>query len=543
LDLPDEKSDEEETAASDAVRLFVERAQAINPDFSLDEYNAAAVAEICRRLDGLPLALELAAARTRLLGPEAMLSRIDQSLKLLTGGSRDVPERHQTLRAAIDWSYGLLTGPEKKLFVRMATFRGGCTLEAAEAVCNCQGDLDLIELMTSLLEKSLIKHDDRGGEPRFSMLRIVWEYARELLDASDEADSVKSDHAEFFLALISAAYEGLRSSGQVPWLERLESDHGNLRAALRWCLESDDAEAVAHAGWTIWLFWWLHSYLGEGRQLASDALERGGLSEIGRAKAMAVQGCMAFWQADYAEGVPLLVGALEVFSAEGDMAGVALCQLPLGFAEAAGGSADKAFERYNQSVRFFKEVGDDWGVAIAMNALCWAAVAADLPVTDDVFEEAVARAEKLGTELDLGMALRNLGARRSDQGFTDEARSLLTRSIRTLWRGYPRGGTLYAIDAVGEIAAKEGAADVAARLFAATARVRREAKTSIIPMFAPRYERYLTDLRADMGEEAFDDAWKRGGDLGMDGTVELALAWAEDELDDVAHEVVTGSGT
>jgi predicted ATPase len=540
LKLPEQQSSTEKTAGSDAVRLFVERAREIDHDFTLDESNAEVIAEICRRLDGLPLALELAAARTRLLGPEAMLGRLDTSLQLLTGGSRDVPERHQTLRAAIDWSYGLLTEPEKTLFRRMAAFQGGCTLEAAEAVCNYPDDLDLIELMTSLLEKSLIKHDEGGGEPRFSMLRTVWEYARELLEQNEDAHTVRSAHAKFYLELITASYEGLRSSGQVPWLDRLERDHDNLRAALRWCLDHDEAEAVAAAGWTIWLFWWLHSYLAEGRRLMSDALELGGLSEIGRAKALAGKGCMAFWQGDYAVGVPLLTAALETFRAEGDVAGVALCQLPLGFAEAAVGSSEAAWERYKESVRFFKEVGDEWGVAISLNAMCWAALAADLPVEDEEFDDAVARATKLGTELDLGMALRNLGAHRSDQGFTEEARHLLARSIRTLWRGYPRGGTLYAIDAVGEIATKENSPAIATRLFGATDAIRRSTNTSIMPMFAPRLERYLGALRTTLGTD-FDREWQHGQELGIQGAVELALAWAEGEINEVATGAATGS--
>jgi predicted ATPase len=536
LDLPPDEVSSEAAASYEAVQLFVERAAASNPDFELNARNAGAIMSICRRLDGLPLALELAAARIRLLQPEAILTRLDSSLQLLTGGSRDVPERHQTLRAAIDWSFGLLNDTEKKLFIRMGVFHGGCSLEAAEDVCNAPSDLDLLEVMTSLLEKSLIKHEMHAGEPRFTMLRTVWEYADELLARSEDVTNVRSAHAEFFLSLVAAAHEGLRSSGQTAWLARLETDHDNLRAAIKWCLENDAAEAAAEAGWTLWLFWWLDSHLAEARQLMHEVLEAGGKSELARAKAGAVKGFMAFWQTDYAEGVPLLASALEVFRDHEETSGMALCHLPLGFVEAATGATESARERFRQSIDNFKKAGDEWGVAISMNALCWTSTATGLERDDAIFEEALARAEALGTELDMGMALRNLGIHRGDQGRVAEAKDLLARALQTLWRGYVRGGTSYTVDGIAELAAAEGAHEVATRLLAATDAVREASGAPIIPMFAPRFGRAVDGLREAMGSEPFEAEWARGRTLGLNGAAKVALAWAQGDTKAVPED-------
>ena len=526
LGLPPHSGDLQPLAVSEAVRLFVDRARGTKSDFDLTEGNAAAVAEICRRLDGLPLALELAAARVRLLSPDAMLDRLDASLQLLTGGSRDVPERHQTLRAAIDWSFGLLTEDEKKLFVRLGVFRGGFTLDAAEAVCNAIGDLDLLDLMTSLLEKSLIKYDLRGIEPRFGMLQTVWEYAAEGLAGSADAASVRAAHTSFFMDQVAASYDGLRSSAQTEWMTKLEAENGNLRTAIRSCFDAGEIERVAEAGWTLWLFWWINAHLSEGRQLMNEALERGGMSELGHAKAAAVAGVMAFWQGDYGVAVPLLGSAVETMRNAGDKTGVALCQLPLGFVESAAGSVDAARARFEESISLFKEVGDDWGTVISLNAFCWTAIAVGHDIGDDVFEEAVERGRRLGTDLEYGMALRNFGGRLARTNRLEEARDLLARALAILWRGYIRGGSSYTIDAIAEIAAEEGEAVLATRLYGGVQGVRDATGAPIVPMLIPRHDAYIAKLRRDLGDDVFEREWATGVGLGLDATARLALDWA-----------------
>ena len=217
----------------EAVRLFVERARAVKPDFEVTNKSAPAVAEICVRLDGLPLAIELAAARTKLLPPQALLSRLSNRLKLLKGGARNLPARQQTLRATIGWSYNLLDEEEKTLFCKLSVFSGGSTLEAIEEICDPEGDIDILEGVDSLVEKSLLRQEEGAdGEPRFVMLETVHEYAREKLEESGQAEEVKRKHAEYFLALAQEANAGLRGPEAAKGLERLEVEHDNMRAAL-----------------------------------------------------------------------------------------------------------------------------------------------------------------------------------------------------------------------------------------------------------------------------------------------------------------------
>lgn len=529
LTVPDSTGGARTAANNEAVQLFVERAKAIDRGFRLSDENATAVAEICRRLDGLPLAIELAAARTRLLSPQAMLERLHSSLGFLTAGSRDAPERHQTLRAAIDWSVQLLEPDEKSLFVRMGVFKGGCTMDAAELVCNEQEDIDLFQCMASLIEQSLVVQDLSRGEPRYAMLATIAEYSREMLLLDAGSVAIRDAHAKFFMDLIAASHDGLRNSGQTAWLERLELDHDNLRAAMEWYLENERAEPVADAGWTLWLFWWLDSHLAEARRLMRATLDCADLSPEAKAKASACQGIMAFWQSDFGEGIPLLTSALQTFRNEGEMAGVALCQLPLAFAEAAMGDPESAGVRFKESIEHFVLAGDEWGAATAMNSLCWTSNAIDLGTAGEVYEEALARAEKLGTALDIGMALRNLGQHRTDEGRTEEAKDILARALRTLWRGYIRGGSSYTVEGIAEVAVIEGALDVATRLFSATDAVRTLTKAPMMPMFVPRNRRYLDMARDRLGSDGFDAAWESGRGLGLEAAAKIALEWADGE--------------
>jgi predicted ATPase len=265
----------EDLSQYEAVRLFIERAEAAKAGFEITSENASAVAEICARLDGLPLAIELAAARVKLLPPRAMLGRLGRRLKLLTGGARDLPERQRTLRGAIEWSHTLLDEGEKTLFYRMAVFSGGRTLEAVEAVCDAQGDLpiDALEGVSSLLDKSLLRQEEGpNGEPRFIMLETIHEYARERLQESGEAEEIGRAHAGYFLALAEEAELELTGSDQAEWLERLEVEHDNMRTALRWSLEGEDpglglglASALAH-------FWLVRGFWSEGRGWLEEVL-------------------------------------------------------------------------------------------------------------------------------------------------------------------------------------------------------------------------------------------------------------------------------
>ncbi|MDQ5852217.1 MAG: adenylate/guanylate cyclase domain-containing protein, partial [Chloroflexota bacterium] len=260
----------------EAVRLFIERAQAARADFTVTNENAPAVAEICARLDGLPLAIELAAARIRLFPPQALLQRMSSRLQLLTGGGRNLPARHQTLRATIEWSYSLLDQGEQALFARLGVFAGGCTLEAVEAVCNPEGDLavDMLEGVASLVDKSLLRQvEGPEGEPRFVMLETIHEYARERLAARGDGEAVRQRHAAYCLHLAEEAAPAVSETHEVTWLNRLEAEHDNLRAALAWSLGSTGDVALGmRLAAALADFWDSRMHMTEGRRWAAAAL-------------------------------------------------------------------------------------------------------------------------------------------------------------------------------------------------------------------------------------------------------------------------------
>ena len=313
LELPDPRRLPAVDALSQyaAVALFIQRALAVKPDFRVNNDNAPAVAEICVRLDGLPLAIELAAARIKLLPPQAMLARLGRRLELLRGGARDVPDRHQTLRHAIAWSYDLLEASEQVLFRRLAVFAGGCTLEAAEVVCQAVDDsaagpgqsLEVLDGVVSLVDKSLLHQEEQAsGEPRFGMLETIREYGLECLTASGEEHAIRRAHADYYLALVEAAEPALTGPEQATWLDRLETEHDNLRAALRWAEESGETGIGLRLAGALCQFWLGRSYLSEGRERLTRLLLLAGAfaGTTARAKALTGAGHLAHNLGDYA---------------------------------------------------------------------------------------------------------------------------------------------------------------------------------------------------------------------------------------------------
>ena len=281
LGLPDlrQPASVAEVAGSESVRLFVERAQAAAEDFEVNDENVEAVAEICVRLDGLPLAIELAAPRVRTLTPPALLRRLDQRLRLLTGGAQDVDERQRTLRGTIEWSYDLLLEQEKALFRRLGVFVGGCRLEAAEAVSdpNSSSGADVLDDLGSLVEKSLLRRrTDSDGEPRFLMLETIQEYALEQLESAREAETGRRLHAHWFAELAESLDAESRTGDQSASIARLDDDYPNLRAAIQWAREGGDGELLLRLGTALWAFWSTRGYIAEGRRALEDALELAG---------------------------------------------------------------------------------------------------------------------------------------------------------------------------------------------------------------------------------------------------------------------------
>ncbi len=354
-----------------ALRLFVERAQAVKPDFALSEGNAADVVAICRRLDGLPLAIELAAARVRVLPPAQLLVRLDHRLAILTGGARDLPARQQTLRATIAWSHDLLDRFEQTVFARLGVFSGGCSLEMAEAICSAAGglEIDLFDGIESLVQKSLLRQEEGPGEePRFTMLQGILEFAQERLQELPEAEAVFQAHADTFLALAeNADWDEMSRQGEL--LDRLEADHANLRQAIEFYEGKGErgtgqrvrlASALAH-------FWWVRGHLTEGRRVLESAITAQG--EIGASdRAAALSGAAllaeAQWELDRARELHL--EALSLDRTTGDAKGAARSLTGLGLIARHGGDLDSARALHQEALDVWRATGDHAGTAGAL---------------------------------------------------------------------------------------------------------------------------------------------------------------------------------
>jgi predicted ATPase/class 3 adenylate cyclase/DNA-binding CsgD family transcriptional regulator len=374
MSLPDLKNlpDLATLSFNAAVALFLQRAQAIKPDFQLTNANARAIVEICARLDGLPLAIELAAARVKLLPPQALLSRLDQRLSILTGASRDAPARQQTLRNAIAWSYNLLNEAEQKLFRRLSVFVGGFTLEAAEAVCDAPENVErageALELLSSLIDKSLLRQAEQEGEElRFIMLETIREYGIERLVAHAETGVAQQAHAEYYLALAERAESELAGSHQVVWLERLEQEHDNLRAALQWLLEQGEAGQSTVNGWEMALrlgaaleqFWLVRGHYTEGRTFLERALAgHEGATKAVQAKALGTAARLALNQGDTDRAEVLCKESLSLWQELGDTTGIALSLQRLAIVAWIRNNAVAARSLTEEALARWKEVGD-----------------------------------------------------------------------------------------------------------------------------------------------------------------------------------------
>ncbi|MFI5340262.1 MAG: tetratricopeptide repeat protein [Candidatus Methylomirabilales bacterium] len=378
-----------------AIALFLERARAVKPGFTLSNENAPAVAGICAHLDGLPLAIELAAARIKLLSPQAMLDRLGSRLDFLKGGARDLPARHQTLRQAIAWSYDLLTEDEKGFFRRLAVFTRGCTLEAVEAVCGADGGLgmDALDGVATLVDKSLLRQEEGPGEePRFVMLETIRDYGLESLKAAADWEFARRAHAAYFLALAEQAEAELTGPRQSLWLDRLEREHDNLRAALSWAEEQGETEIVLRLGGALWRFWLVRGHMREGRQRLERLLALPGAEArtSARAKGLHGLGTIVLEISDFAQARPFL----------------------------------------DESLSTWRELGDKKGTAAALNTLGWlASQIGDLATARSLSEEALWRNRELGEKRGIAVALNNLGAVALHQSEYAAAISLYEESL------------------------------------------------------------------------------------------------------------------
>src|SRR5579859_1563921 len=376
LALPDSrlKSSVDSVSQFPAVALFVQRATAAKPGFELNAENASAVCEICARLDGLPLAIELAAARVKVLSPSSLLTRLASRLQLLTGGARDLPQRQQTLRAAMDWSYDLLNPAEQKLLRRLSVFVGGCNLEGVEAVCDAKADLDmdLLDGMASMVDKSLLQQvEQKSGDSRFVMLETVREYALEKLQSSKEESLTKRAHAAYFLVLAEEVAADQGGPGGNEWAERFDLEHNNFRAALESLTETGDADWGLRLGTALFRFWELREHFAEGRDRLGRLLNLPGAAAPtkARSRALFAAGVLSGEQGDYAAASKLITESQVIAGQLGDNTGVAVSLNALAVLALDRGDVALAHSLFEQSLALWRESGDLKAVARALSNL------------------------------------------------------------------------------------------------------------------------------------------------------------------------------
>ncbi len=505
-------------AALPAVALFVGRARAVRPDFALTADNAAAVAAVCARLDGLPLALELAASRISLLSPHALLARLDPRLPLLRWAAPDLPARQRTLRATIDWSYDLLSPAQQTLFRRLSAFAGGWSLDAAGAVTMADAPdaskaLDVLDGMGTLVDKGLVATmEDADGAPRFRMLETIRDDAAERLEASGEADSVRRRHADWYLALAERA--GPRWSGpeQRAWLARLEGESANLRAALRWSVEHGAAETEARLCAALWQFW-IRGHLGEGQRWMEGALTRAGAVPAAiRARLCNGAASVALPRGDYERAEALYGEALALRQSLGDAEGVAYALNNLGMAATERGGLARAAPLLDESVSCFRALGNAHGLAFALDNLgrVLAYQGRDAPATA-LLEESLALWRSMGNAQGVAETLSGLGPITTRRGDHARAVALHQEGLTLLWElGNERRLMASHIEGLAAVAAARGRAGHAARLWGMAVELRDRVGAPLAPVDRDAFDRAVDAARERLGAERFTAAWARG---------------------------------
>ncbi|MGA7930729.1 MAG: protein kinase, partial [Candidatus Sulfotelmatobacter sp.] len=571
LALPDprSKSSVEVLSRCPAVALFVQRAVAAKPDFELNPENAPTVAEICARLDGLPLAIELAAARVKILSPPLMLTRLASRLQLLTGGARDLPQRQQTLRAAIDWSYDLLTAAEQKLFRRLSVFAGGCNLEGVEAVCDTKGDLDLdlLDRMASMLDKSLVqKIEQTTGESRFAMLETIREYALEKLEASGEQPLTKRAHAAYCLVL--AEEEATEESGAqaAEWQERFAFEYDNFRASLDWLTETGDAEWGLRLGTALFRFWEIREYLAEGRDRLGKLLNLAGARAPtkARARALFAAGVLAGDQGDYASADSLIGESQDIARQLGDKMGVAVSLNALAVFACDRGDVAIARAQFEEGLGLWRELGDQKAVARALSNLanvlkvqrdydraqalhveCLSifqglgdrtGVAWSLAYQGDVardhgdtaaartlYEQGLGIFRELGDRWGMAGTLADLGSLAREQGNYSAAHSLHAESIKLFQELDHKRGIARLLECSACSAAAQREAERSLRLAGAAAALRQHIGAPLTPAEQAKLEASLRGAREALTDTVGTKAWLKGWALPVEKAIEEVL--------------------
>jgi predicted ATPase/DNA-binding SARP family transcriptional activator len=513
LSLPAPESSLEAICASEAVRLFTERAQDARPTFAVTVANISAVVEICRRLDGLPLAIELAAARVRVLSPEQIAARLDDAFRLLSGGGRGTLPRHRTLRAVMDWSYGLLAEPTRTLLRRLAVFQGGFTLEAAEAVCADESILaeDVLDLLTDLVDRSLVLVREREGSMRYDLLETVRQYAAERLAESGNGDRLMARHAAFFTRLAEEAEPHLTTPGRREWVDGLYAELENLRHALAWSHRHERRLHLRLVGLLGW-FWFSSRHWAEGRQRLEEALAlpESAAADRERAAALFAAGVIATLQGDPATARGWLEESTAIAATLGDARLEAYGLNYLGMALVLLG-APEGRAATEAALAWFRGAGELYGLRLALLILSSLSLAeGKLDAAGSFAEEGVRVARRFGQDRELAIALQCEGDVALALGERTRAAALYREALAALERDPFYVFIARAMEHVALIRCDEGAFEESARLFGAAAAVRRTVGAAPFPADRARYEPRLARAREALGDERFDRVWEIG---------------------------------
>lgn len=574
LSLPGEAQPTlEALRACESAQLFVERALAANPKFALTDRNAAAVSQICRRLDGIPLALELAAARITLLSAEQIAARLDDRFKLLTGGSRTALPRQQTLRALIDWSYDMLGEPERALLRRLSVFSGGWTFDAAEAVCP---NLDVLELLAQLVNRSLVSLDEAGDEPRYSLLETIRQYARDKLMEAGESAETRNKHLAYFIHLSESAEQELFRGDAFRWVQRLEAEYDNYHAAIDWGMENDLLAVLRIAG-ALPNFWFRRGYEAQGRKWIEEALARAealptptndqDALERTRilAKAWQSVGFMAFSMGDTAAANTACANCATLARQVGDNAMLSIILIFEASARLMSGHFDKLDELINESLELARAGGDKYALGMSLGMLGSRMIIAghDLETAQAYSQEALAllkdsdnRFGFLVVSFAMGMAARYQGhfddARaqferlnplflaigdnhranmlRSEiahmerlEGQYEQARHIYRETIREWQRLGHRAAVAHQLECLATLDKLREQSERAVRLLGAAQALRERINIPMTAVEKLEYDREVADLRAGMDAKAFSGLWAEGRALSMEQAIELAL--------------------
>lgn len=511
----------------EAVRLFIERARAVKPDFTVTNENAPAVAEICVRLDGLPLAIELAAVRVKVLTPEALLARLSRRLHLLTGGARNLPVRQQTLRDTIAWSHDLLPRAEQALFARLAVFVGGCTLEAIAAICNVAGDgVDMLDSLQTLVNNSLLRQEgDTNGEPRLQMLETIREFAHEQLVARGEETAQRARHAEYYLALAEDAQPRLNTGEQEVWLEQLEAEHDNLRAALAWTIERGDGDQAVRLAAALWHFWEMRGYFTEGRRWLEAALERGqGAAAAARAEAYTGAGTMAWRQCDYAQAMIWHQHALDLYRSVGDTYGIAFALNNLGMQSLDQGDLQAALQRFSESLALSQQFGHTRMSAGTLHNLGeLARHQGDNERAVDCYTQSLALCRALGDQWLSCYSLTGLGTVAGYQG-NDAQATLFLKEALTLCheQGYQEL-IVECLEGLAGCAARQRQGVRAARLFGVAEQLRDMMNTPRAPVEDQWFAKATALAQGVLDPTTYKQAWMDGRRMSLAEAIAYAL--------------------